>query len=103
MSDTTVRTALSMAVLSILLGCSDDHGHLLTAPAGASAVANPDEIPERGADIKGAKLWSAESDSALWMAASKLGNAFAIGVKTPGVRRGVYKATRLVDQSLRVL
>lgn len=99
MWDTTVRAAWSTAGFFILMGCSDDSGHGLTAPAGVSAVVIPDEIPERGADIKGAKLWSAESDSTLWLAASKLGNAFAIGVKTPGARRGIYKATRLVDQN----
>lgn len=98
MSATTVRTGLSIAGFSILLSCGDKPGRELTAPDGVSAVLTSDDVPERGADIKGAKLWSAESDSALWVAASKLGSAFAIGVKTPGARRGIYKATRLVDQ-----
>ena len=35
----------------------------------------------------------------MWEAAGKVGNLFAIGVKTPGTRRGIYRAQRLVDEN----
>lgn len=83
-----------------LWSCSDRTDVFMTGPTSNAGVISLADVPERGADITGAKLWSDEPDSVLWEAASKVGNAFAIGVKSPGARRGIYKATRLVDQNV---
>jgi serine protease len=101
MSTRPIWRVFSPLAFVALSSCSDQANTPLTAPGSVSAAVGVlADIPERGADIKGAKQWADEPDSVLWAAANKVGNAFAIGVKTPGTRRGIYRATRIVDQSV---
>jgi Subtilase family len=86
----------SLLLCAMALACSDQPMPTQTdALLSRQGQEESGTVPERGADAD-LPRWSEATDAALWQAAVTLDTLFAIGLKSPGARRGAYKGNRLI-------
>lgn len=88
--------SISTTMAAVLIGCAPD-ADPPSAPR-AAANLNPLQagVPERGAETR-LPQWSTQPDSMLFAHTATLDTVFAVGIKAPGARRGVYRGRWLVD------
>lgn len=91
-----VRLALAITASALLVACAPDGAVAPDPKTLASINIVQGDVPERGSETH-LPQWSTQSDSALFAHTATLDTVFAIGIKIPGSRRGIYRGRRLVD------
>jgi len=91
-----VRVALAITTFVLLAACTPDKTVAPEPRVSASINIQQGEVPERGSETH-LPQWSTQPDSILFAHAATLDTVFAIGIKAPGSRRGVYHGGPLVD------
>ena len=96
MRKTVLFPALACWALAVP-ACTDDYTSRLVAPSGARLNVNLGPIPERATDLSHA--FHTLPNSKLWGFISDGTGLALVGIKFPGVARGVYRDAVLIDRS----